>query len=81
MSWVVRIHSTDPDSIEIAATLAESSGWAHDGDVVLVGFTDHGDATRFAEDNSGVVEPAQNWGHEEIAHLALPAGDVELEVG
>ncbi|MFW2383137.1 MAG: 50S ribosomal protein L11 methyltransferase [Acidimicrobiales bacterium] len=81
MSWVVRIHGADSESIEIAATLAESSGWAHDGDTVLVGFIDHGDAVRFAQENRGVVEPARTWDREDLAHIVLPTGEIELEVG
>lgn len=81
VAWVVRIEGGDPATIEVATALADTSGWAQDGQQILVGFTDHTDAAEFASAHDGTVEAARRWDRETLSHVTLPAGDIELEVG
>jgi ribosomal protein L11 methyltransferase len=81
VSWVVRIEGGDPATIEIAAALADTSGWAQDGQLILVGFTDQATAAEFAAAHEGAVEASRPWGRETLSHVTLPTGEIELEVG
>ncbi len=81
MGWVVRVEAADPDTIEIAAVLADTTGWAQDRNTMIIGFDDQASATRFADAHGGSVEAARSWGWEELSEVTLASGTIELEVG
>ncbi len=81
MSWVVRIERADPETIEVAATLADASGWAQDGNLALVGFEDRSAADDFASAYGGAVEVATTWTDEDLAQVHLRTGVITLDAG
>jgi ribosomal protein L11 methyltransferase len=81
VSWVVRVEGGDPDTLEIAATLAQASGIAEIPGYMIVGFDDHAAAAEFADTHGGSVERPQQWGQEALSEVILGSGTITLEVG
>ncbi len=81
MGWVVRIDDADPEAIEIAATMADASGWAEVDGYCVVGFEDRQAAERFASDHHGSIEVTRPWSDDRVITLILPNRTLEIAPG